>query len=186
METSRKEGVPTKEKPSFLYHGSRHKDIEELEPRDESVRDLNEGPVVFATQELALATIFMVREVVESGRFNDIPYAVIIGSRESFVENDKGGHIYILPVDTFGSDSKKGLGGYEWTSREKVKPSQKIEYSSRLDAMIENGVQVYFVDEVTCQKIKISKDDVLSILQNMESENQKRGINFRSFSLAEK
>lgn len=67
-----------KEKPPFLYHGSAHRDIEELEPRANSYRDLEEGNVVFATPDLAMATIFMTKESRGSGVFGDIPYIYII------------------------------------------------------------------------------------------------------------
>lgn len=170
--------IENKEKPPFLYHGSAHTDIEELEPRKESVRDPDEGAVVFATQELALASIFMASGVVESGKFN-IPYAVIKDSREHFIENDRGGHIYVVPSESFYSDPNKGLGEYEWITKQKVKVTEKIEYPSTLDAMLKNGVQVYFVDDETHKKIKESKDFGFSILKTLVSENQQRGINIK-------
>lgn len=170
-----------KEKPPFLYHGSRHGALEELEPMAKSIRDKDEGPVVFATPDLALATIFMTGEGKASGKFGDVSYVVINCSRDEFIKNDNGGHIYVLSSDTFQSDPNKGLGIYEWISNEKVKPLKKIEYPSTLDAMIDNNVQVYFVDEKTYEKIESSDDHGLSILLSLESENQKRGINVREF-----
>lgn len=174
-----KETLPNKEKPKFLYHGSAHKNIEELEPRNKSVRDDNEGPVVFATQELSLAAIFMAEKTKNIGFFGDVPYCVILASREEFARNDKGGHIYVVPSDNFETDPKKGLGDYEWTSKGKVKVTEKIEYASVLEAMIENGAQVYFVDHDIYKKIKESKDHGLAILQNLESENQRIGKNIK-------
>jgi len=47
--------------------------------------------------------------------------------------------------------------------------------------MIENGVQVYFVDGETHRKIRASKDHGLSIYRELESENQKRGVNIKEF-----
>lgn len=169
-----------KEKPPFLYHGSPHGQIDEFEPRQKSVRDPNEGPRIFATPELSLATIFMSEQKIsESGKFDDIPYAVIVGSKEAFIAKDKGGHVYVLPSDKFKTDPDKGLGENEWTSEERVKPIKKLEFKSTLDAMLENGVQVYFVDEGTNRKIKKSADHGLSILSNLKSENELRGINAR-------
>jgi len=170
-----------KEKPPFLYHGSPHKDIEAIEPRKETHRDPEEGELVFATQDLAMATIFMTKACRGSGAFGEVLYAYIIESREEFIKNDNGGHIYVLPSDTFACDPNKGLGVYEWTSKEKVKPVKKIEFPSTLDAMIENGVQVYFIDEETHKKIGESKDHGLSIYRELESENQKKGVNVREF-----
>lgn len=184
MENLERQKTPEqKEKPPFLYHGSAHGDIEELEPKAKTYRDLAEGDLIFATPDLAVATIFLTKARHQgSGLFGEIPYAYIIGSREEFIKNDNGGHIYVLPSETFVCDPKKGLGVYEWASREKVKPVRKIEYPSALDAMLENGVQVYFVDGETYQKIKQSKDHGLSIFRELESENQKRGINVRQFA----
>jgi hypothetical protein len=181
METLETQKSPErKEKPPFLYHGSRHRNIEILKPNKRSFRDPEEGELVFATQDIALASIFM-GDVRMNGKFDEIPYAVIIGSREEFIKNDKGGHIYVISSETFTSDPNKGLGIYEWTSKEPVKPLKKIEYDSALDAMLENGVQVYFVDEDKYKKIKESKDHGLSIFRELESENQRRGINIRPF-----
>lgn len=51
--------------------------------------------------------------------------------------------------------------------------NQKIEYPSVLDDVIDNGVQVYFVDEETYKKIEAAKDHGLSIFGELESENQR-------------
>ena len=48
------------QKPKFLYHTSQNHDIGVLEPRAESVRDPNEGAVVFVTPNLPYATMFLV------------------------------------------------------------------------------------------------------------------------------
>lgn len=172
-----------KEKPKTLYHGSRHKNIEELEPRRKSHRDPEEGELIFATQDLALATIFMASGLcpTDSGRFGNTPYVIFRESREKFIENDYGGHIYILPSDTFTTDRNKGLGTYEWTSQKKVKPLDKIEFTSALDAMLENGVQVYFADEEIFRSILDASDHGYSILKSLESENKRRTINVKEF-----
>ena len=166
------------EKPPFLYHGSPNKNIETLEPKNKKVRDENEGPVVFATQELDLASIFLAKGVVESGKFNNVAYAIIVDTKENYIKNDQGGRIYLVPSDSFENNPDIGLGKYEWTSKEAVFPSSTIEYPSALQAMLENKVQVYFIDQETYKKIQESDDDGLSILKNLESENQKTGINF--------
>lgn len=170
------------EKPLFLYHGSPHKSIKELEPRRKYFRDPKEGPKIFATQELSLATCFLLEGITSSGLFGDTPYAVIIGDREEIIKNDKGGHIYVLPSDKFESDPHKGLREYEWTTDQRVEPIKTIEYKSAVDAMIKNGVQVYFVDKATHQKIRNSKDHGFSILNDMESENMHRDVNVRHLS----
>ena len=82
-----------KEKPPFLYHGSAHKDIEVIEPKRNSYRDSEEGNLIFATQDLAMATIFMTKSSRGSGAFGEVPYVYIIEPRERFIEKDNGGHI---------------------------------------------------------------------------------------------
>ena len=177
------EKIKEQERPPVLYHGSISPDLEEVEPRRTRWRDKNEGPRVFATPDKRLATIFAGKNerVVRSGKFNDTPYAVIIGSAEEFMKEDVGGHIYTLSTDGFEYDPQKGLGENEWTCQSKVKPLDKTRLDSALDAMIDEGVQVYFVDEETNLAIGKSKDHGYSILKSIRSENQRRGKNVVDF-----
>jgi len=163
-------------KPTVLYHGSPHGGIEELEPRSEKTRDSNEGPVIFASPSLAIAITFTANTRA-SGFINDTPYVIIVGDREEFIRNDNGGHVYILPSDNFVFDHQKGMGMYEWTTKVKVRPIDKIEFSSSLDAMLENEVQVYFMEEETYKNL----DDHHAGLEKLESENQRRGVNVKKF-----
>jgi len=171
-----------KEKPPFLYHGSPHK-TEELQPRTKPHREKNEGKLVFATSEIADASMFLCKTSLTGHALvngEKVAYAIIAEDREEFLKKDKGGHIHVLPSDTFNPSPHSGMSN-EWVSQEGVKPSKIIEYSSALDAMLEFGVQVYFVDENTYQQIRSSKDFGYSIFQSLQSENQKRGINVREF-----
>lgn len=171
------------ERPPLLYHGSIAPHLEKLEPRFESWRDKEEGPQVFATPDKRLATIFAgkTKQMVTSGKFDDTPYAIILEPREKFVENDKGGYIYTLPSENFECDPQKGLGAGEWTCKVTVKPQGAEKFDSALDAMLDAGVQVYFVHESTHQAILKSEDHGYSILKNLKSENQNRGINIAEF-----
>jgi len=184
----RKEQIPSKEKPPFLYHGSPYKDIEEFEPRISKGTGEEFGAMVYATPDLATASAFLteIQKEWSARRFGDTFCVIIPLSREEFIKNDKGGYIYILPSTTFESDPERGLGEYEWASKEKVKPSKKIEYTSALDAMLENEVQVYFIDDKTFRQIKESNDHGFSILRNLKSENQRRDINIKSLKKQEK
>lgn len=172
-----------KEKPPFLYHASANREIENFEPRAKSVRDPEEGPVVFATPDLALATTFLVSEAndnwTQNGKINNTPYMVIMG-KEDFLKHDKGGSIYKFSSDGFTSHPDKGMGDDEWTSRDSVTPIEKTDVKSALEVMIENGVQVFFVKEDTFSKIKGSADPS-SILRTLESENQRQGKNVVEF-----
>ena len=171
-----------KEKPPFLYHGSPHR-IEELQPRTKPHREKEEGNLVFATSEVADASMFLYKAAL-TGHFliegKNVAFAVIVGSKEEFLKKDRGGHIHVLPNDTFQPSPHKGMSD-EWVSKESVKPVKILEYDSALDAMLENGVQVYFVDNLTLQKIRDASDHGYSIFQSLESENQKRGINVKEF-----
>ncbi len=174
-----KEKITTIEKPPLLYHGSAHKELEELKPQGKSHR-ADEGELLYATPDLAIAFIFLVGGAhYGCGKFGRVPYAWIIANRDEFIPNDKGGHIYVLPSDSFEINQGRGLGNEEYASKEPVAPIKTIEYPSAIDAMIENRVQVYFINQKTYEKIQASKDHGYSIYSKLESENQRRGINVR-------
>lgn len=167
------------EKPALLYHGSAHKSLEELQPRSKSHR-VEEGELLYATPDIAIASIFLVGGAYYGcGKFSDVSYAWIIAGRDEFTRNDKGGHIYVLPSESFEINQGRGLGNDEYASKEPVKFVDKIEYPSVIDAMIGNGVQVYFIDRDTHERIRTSKDHGYAIFRSLESENQRRGINIR-------
>ena len=176
------------QKPKHLYHASQNSNIDVLEPHAESVRNFNEGPVVFATPNLPYATTFLVKSDdswAVKGRFNNTFY-VIISDKNRFFELDKGGTIYTLPNDTFYCDPEEGMGINEWISKKAVRPIRKQHYKSGIDAMIDAGVQVYFVDKQTFLKIREAGDHGFSILQSLQSENQKLNKNVLSFGGMEK
>lgn len=167
------------DKPPAVYHGSSNRNIERFEPRSEKVRDPLEGPKVFATSDKRMASVFIVGaddSWANSGMHNGVPY-IIISDRERFEKLDEGGVIYHLPSDTFETDPNKGLGEIEWTSSESVEPNHKEEHQSAVEAMLEHGVQVYFVAPETYEAWKTAPDHGLSILKSSISENQRRGVN---------
>lgn len=167
-------------KPSILYHASPNKNIDVFEPRDEHVRDIDEGPVVFATPHKDLASCFLFENDdswVSISRFNGVQ-VIIISDRERFEREDYGGVIYELPSDTFVHEIRGGAKD-EWTSRVSVKSNNKTEYKSALEAMLELGVQVYFVDKSIFGKIKDSKDNGMAILRTLDSENKLKNINIK-------
>lgn len=167
------------EKPEKFYHGSSDRSIERFVPRADKIRDPAEGPRVFATPDKRMASIFIAGtdgSWASSGAFNGIPY-MVISDRERFEKLDQGGAIYHLPGETFENDPEKGLGELEWTSKEPVEPVGKDEHESALDAMIDHGVQVYFVDPQTFEAINAAEDHGHAILQTLESENQRQNRN---------
>jgi len=162
--------TPKPEKPTVLYHASRNKDIEKFEPRIGKRRDENEGAQIFATPSKAMAMMFLVDtddSWTQSGTMDGVPY-IIISDKERFTALDTGGTVYSLPSDTFETDSEKGLCEMEYTSEESVVPTDSESVDSALDAMIENGVKVYFVNQETFRQILESSDNGESIVNNLE------------------
>ena len=168
-------------KPKVLYHASPNKNLEVLEPRAETVRDKKEGPVVFASPDKAGVTKFLVPSSdswTMKMRFDDV-HIHVISDRRRYEEADKGGAVYHLSPDTFKLDATKSGGRTEWTSKIALKPIDKEEYKSGLQAQLDNGVQVFFVDKDTFDKLKRSDDHEDAMLRNLESENKKLGINYQ-------
>lgn len=181
----KKLGIENKEKPQIVYHSSHNPNIEEFIPRDERVRDLSEGPVIFATPDKALASAFLIEDHSDDwtqiGFYNDVLVVVICSDRDRFIEKDKGGTIYALPSDSFNFNPDLGMGNREWTSHSNVKPINKIDYPSALDAMIENGAYVFFVDQKIFDAINRKNDYGADILLKSVSENQSRGQDMSKF-----
>lgn len=173
-----------KEKPLFLYHASSNKSIEKFELRAESGRDQEEGPVIFATPDLALATTFLVNETDDSwtkiGKTNGV-VCMVISDKKRFMSLDRGGSIYKFSSNSFTCDPHKGMGENEWVSKGSVAPIEKTDVESALEAMIENNVQVFFVDKGAFNQIKHSAD-WFDILKTLKSENKRRGKNVVEFA----
>lgn len=163
----------------LLYHGSSKSGLAELEPRAVSVRDVTEGPVIFATPNQAIASMFLVPIRQHSGRFNGMPYFVAI--KADFDMRDLGGSIYTIAAEGFTFDRDKGLGELEWVSASPVPVLSETQYSSGLTCMLEHGVQVYLVDKSTFVKIDTAEDHGLAVLQRCLSENTLRNINPQKF-----
>lgn len=171
------------EKPPVLYHASAATDIKEVIPQRKTARRDDEGPVVFGAKDLAFATMFIVR-ADDSWTLKGIHggvYYTVISDEERFRNLDKGGPVYELPNDSFECDRNIGMREYEWQSKDPVKPLAEKNYPSGLGAMIENGVQVYFVDKDTLEKIRETKWKNLEILRGLQSENQKLNKNVIEF-----
>lgn len=174
------------EKPPVLYHAvpysQEEKVIDEFKPV--SRHKDHENQMLFAATDKAAATMFLARskdDWTAKSKFDDV-YVMVIGDKERWKEGDKGGRIYALPSDTFICDESKGWGKNEWASSESVKPvaDKTEEYSSATEAMMDNNVQVYFVDKEKLKKIHEADDRGLEYLKSIQSENQKREKNVLS------
>lgn len=164
--------------PKVLYHSSPKINIDIFEPRKEKIRDPEEGPVVFATPDKALAAAFLVRtdgSWVKIGRFSDgktlTPWHLVTKNKRRFRRSDKGGAIYHLPSAGFSSDPNKGMGNMEWTSKNNVKPIKKEVFTSGEQAIKDLGVKVYFVDRKTFKAINDSGDHGRSIILGLEPDS---------------
>lgn len=175
---SEEEFSPEILKPARLYHGSPRKDLVVLTPQAKTVRDKQEGPVVFATPRKDLALCFCVPtddSWVSIGIANDGTCEIIISDRERFEELDKGGTVYELPPEDFSCDPNKGMGKLEWVSKSPVPVLEKTEYENILDALIKQGVRVYFVDPEFFEKYRnatIAEKDEL--IRTIVPENERR------------
>lgn len=114
-----------------------------------------------------------------TGKVGDVLYAIIPLTREEFLSRDTGGFIYQIPGETFSSEPGRGMGDREWASPVAVRPSGVEKISSSLDAMIDAGVQVYFVDPASYEEMLKNDDPSWVFLKDFESENFRRGVNFK-------
>lgn len=154
------------EKPEKFYHASSNREISELEPRRISHRSDEEGELLFATPDIACATMFLTRIYDKDSRkgFSNGIYYFVIADKDKFIELDKGGTIYELPNANFTLDPTKW--NKEWATKEKVKPTNAIHFDSSLRAMIENGVRVYFVSKDVFEKDIKNKKLTIDYLEN--------------------
>ncbi len=161
--------------PKILYHSSPVNDLVLVEPQKRSYRDPNEGPVIFATPDPIYATQFLVKtdgSWANGGFFDGVSYFVI-SDKERFLKADKGGTIYELSPNDFYCNPEMNMGWRTWVSKVSVKPLAKHFYASGLEAMLNKGVQVYFVERRVYKDIERSKDHGQKILRGLISENKK-------------
>jgi hypothetical protein len=169
------------EKPASVLHGSPRGDIKEFIPRVSLGSGEAFGPQVYASNDPAVAAMFTadVDGPWSTGSVGEVLYAIIPGTRESFVERDRGGYIYELPGGTFSSDPRRGMGKREWASPVAVTPTKVTKVPSSLNAMVEAGVQVYFVPAELYEKMRATDSPNWKFLIGLESENLRRGVNVR-------
>lgn len=155
------------DKPQKLYHASQDVNIVEFEPRNESPRYSNEVNLVFATPHEALAAMFLSpRDIpIEIGIYGN-KYVIFIQEEEkTFQKKDKGGAIYVLPSDSFETDTIHGMKEIEWYSKEPVKPIGKTIYETSSEAMDKFHITKYFVDPETMNKIRQNPSDALDLVK---------------------
>jgi len=168
-------------KPKYLYHASHKRNLKKIKPRNITTPEgFGKGPVIFATSEFAFATQFLVPHDdswANGGVIGGVLFFVI-GDRKRFIEKDKGGSIYSIPSNNFSKYNKR-----EWISSKSVKTGSEVCFSSGLDAMVTNGVQVYFVDKETYESVQKSQDHGTLIMNKLVSEDEKRGLKVRKLDV---
>ena len=161
-------------RPKYLYHASPILGLSKIEPRNRTAPEgFRKGPVVFATDSFSFATQFLVSHDdswANGGAFGNT-YFFVISDRKRFKKADKGGSIYLVASEDF-----KNYNKHEWFTRKAVNTFGSVHFSSGLDAMIINKVQVYFVGPKVYVEIENAKDHGVSILNRLKSENEKRGL----------
>src|SRR3989344_8337198 len=158
--------------PPFLYHGSPTGGLAALNPERRSGRRADEGPVVFATADLPFATMFMSPrrhdDWTRKGAHNGVWFEVV-SDRARFLTEDTGGVVYKLSGSGFYQPEGYGMRT-EWVSKEPAPVLEELHFPSSLRAMVEHGVQVYFVDAETFARIDASDDHGYAIMQMLEPE----------------
>jgi hypothetical protein len=142
-------------KPKKLFHGSGTNNLTILEPRAINTRKKQEGEVVFAAQDFALACMFMSPRADDSWKRLwriDTTYYIVFSDEQRFRENDKGGSVYEVPLEKF--ELIQESNDTEWVSKSSVKVLKEYCFDSTLKALIDNNVQVYFVDKELFEEIK--------------------------------
>lgn len=159
-----------------VYHASTNKNISLFEPRAENFRDPNEGPVIFATPSIRLASCYLFKwndswvhqSISTDNNGSNYEVYMIIADRERFNRIDSGGAIYLLPAKNFKFDKYRGPGEYEWTSHEPVRPFGQINFPSALEAMRKFGVKIYFLNESQFEKyLKSTSEEREKFLRNL-------------------
>lgn len=190
MPLSKKNKRKEKKRNRYLYHGSINRNISVIHPKKLSIRDKNEGAVVFASQNKGVASTFIPRykEYNDDNVIIDVHKrkpVVLITNKKKFLDEDKGGSLYKLNKSkSFKRKFMGGFGRYEYTTKSKVKPIEEKKYDSSLDAMIDNGAQVYFVPKKIYNQYHKIIDDypkthtskLTRLLKSLKSENEKRGM----------
>ena len=136
--------------PNTLFHGSMHKDIEIIKPKTLGTR-CKGRPIVFASHHIALASLFMLKHhgKFACGRLPDGNIFYITDNKRQCILDDQPGAIYVVPAESFFCEAHVSLGVDEWISYGAIKPLAKFVFQSALDAILDFGVKVYFVDSTT-------------------------------------
>lgn len=136
--------------PNTLFHGSTNTEIDIIRPKPLGTRCKGQ-PIVFASHHIALASLFMLKHhgKFACGRLPNGDIFYMTDDKRRCILEDRGGAIYVVPAATFFCEAHVSLGVDEWITYAAVKPLAHFIFSSALDAILDFGVKVYFVDNNT-------------------------------------
>lgn len=151
-----------------LYHASPHTNLSVIKPKHTLSKDKYIGDYVFATADHRLATMYLATKGVATLMNTDKGLWIAICCNEAkYLNQDRGGAIYELPADTFSETPQRGLSDYELVSKAPVKPINKTINKKSLDAMLDLGINIYFVDALTFEKLVADKNKRPKILSTL-------------------
>jgi len=131
-----------------LYHSSQKKNLKLLIPQKTLSHDKYIGDFVFATYNKYLAIMYLATKgvgILMNPKKPDMTI-VICANEKEYLITDKGGAVYEMTDDGFFDSPQSGLGEYEKVTKKPVKPLKKVIFESSIDALVNNGVKVYFVN----------------------------------------
>ncbi|MBI2029493.1 hypothetical protein HYT02_03705 [Candidatus Gottesmanbacteria bacterium] len=161
-------------RPDFLYRGTPNKDTTQFTPKELVGLSSSARLVVSATSDRNVATKFIVPMEglnIKTGFIDGISY-YLCADETVFRQTDKGGAIHTFASYGFELISYQSVD--IWVNPNPVNSISKEVVSSGLTAMIDAGIQVYFVTPDTLELFNNSPDRRLDILKELVSENAKQ------------
>ncbi len=136
--------------PHTLFHGSPTMNLEVINPKPLGTR-CHAQPIVFASQHIALAALFMLKHQGKfaCGRLPSGDVFYLTEDTKRCIRDDHGGAIYVVSSATFFCQTQISLGLDEWISYAALRPLAKFTFPSALEAILDFGVKVYCVDSCT-------------------------------------
>lgn len=143
-----------------LYHASNIKDLKILKPQRTISNDKYIGDYVFATSDRKLATMYLVTKGVPILMVtrHTVPKVIICANQEDYILNDNGGAVYEVSSKGFIDTPQDGLSPYEKVLKLPVTPLRKTIYSTSLNALRSQEINVYFVDKEIFNSLLMNPD----------------------------
>ena len=144
-----------------LYHTSTNKDLEVIEPQRTLSSNVYIGDYVFATSNHKLAAMYLVARgtPILLNIKTAMPHLIICANPEEYRIRDRGGAIYTIPAESFHKTPQKGLEDSGLVSEVAITPISKKVYETSIEALREEGVEIYFVSKEQFDEIVNKKNE---------------------------